>query len=313
MATFEETLDTLAAHRRLKRSQTRQLSDLNADQIRQLKAVWSGLPDRERINLVATLKRQAEEDALVDFDSVYRMAMDDANPDVRRLAIGASLDNESQELLSKLLGLCADDPEEMVRSAAAERLAGFAYEAEVGTLSERDAERIERVLLEKVRSETEAMSVRASALASAGYFSTEEVRTEVRRALSRDGLRLAAIRAIGRNCDPVWTPVLEEQMSSDDPAVRREAAEAAADYEGTVDALADLVDDPDTSVRMAAISSLGKIGGDEALDTLVYCYESSDPATREAAAAALEEMEEEEDLLGLDGGTGRWDSEDEAQ
>lgn len=298
MPTYEEALNALAAHQRLKRSQTRQFADLGPKQIEQFKAVWNSLPDPERINLLATLKKQAEEDVLVDFDAIYQLATEDPNADVRRVAIGASVDDQSSELLSRLLDLCANDPEATVRQAAAERLGGFAYEAEVGALPKDDARRIESVLLERVQSETEEKSVRAAALSSVGYFSTDKVRAEIWRALTRPDLKVSAIRAIGRNIDPIWTKTLEEQMGSDDPVIRREAAEAAANYEDTVDALTDLVDDPALPVRLAAINSLGQIGGAEARDVLIYCYESTDPAMREAAANALEEMEAAEDPLG---------------
>ncbi|MGE5618118.1 MAG: HEAT repeat domain-containing protein [Sphingomonadaceae bacterium] len=302
MPSFEETLETLAARRRLTRPQTRQLTDLGQDQLQHFRTVWLGLADRERMTLLATLRQHAEEDTLVDFDAIYEMAIEDPNADVRRLAIGASVDDDSQELLAKLLDLCLHDPDETVRAAAADRLGGFALAAELGERPEEDAREIERVLLDRAQSETEATSVRAAALASVGYFSTDNVRAEIRRGLTRAGLRLAAIQAIGRNIDPVWAESLREQMASDDPAVRREAAIAAADYEEVVDTLADLVDDPDASVRLAAISSLGQIGGPEARDALVYCYESSDPTMREAAAEALAEIEANENPFGNLGG-----------
>ena len=298
MPTFEESLNALAAHQRLKRSQTKQFSDLSPKQLEQFKTVWNSLPDPERINILATLKKHAEEDMLVDFDAIYEMAIEDANADVRRVAIGASVDDQSPELLSLLLKHCANDPEAIVRQAAAERLGGFAYEAEVGTLPEEDARRIESALLERVQSETEEKAVRGAALSSVGYFSTERVRVEIQRALARPELRISAVRAIGRNIDPIWNRTLEEQMGSEDPAIRREAAEAAANYEDTVETLANLVDDPELAVRLAAIRSLGEIGGAEAHDVLIYCYESSDPTMRAAAADALAEMEAAEDPLG---------------
>jgi len=298
MSTFKEVLEGLATHRRLRPHQTKLLSGLGSAELEELRSVWARLPDPERMTLLATLRHQSEEDALVDFDAVFEMAMGDPNADLRRLAVGAVENSRSTRLLPRLLDLCAHDPDEMVRGAAAERLAGFAYEAEVGQFSEREAREIETVLLQRASSETETLMVRAAALASAGYFSTEAVRDEVRRALTRPGLRVAAVRAIGRNCDPMWTETLAEQMGSGDAAVRREAAVAAADYEGCIEALSELVDDPDMSVRLAAISSLGKLGGPEARDVLVYCYESSDPAIKKAATDALREIDEEEDPLG---------------
>ncbi len=301
MPSLKETIAALAAHQRLKSIQTKQLSDLSSEQLQELKTVWSGLPDPERMNLIATLRRQAEDDMLMDFGAIYRMALVDPNADVRRLAIVASVDDESSQLLSSLLDLCVHDPDEMVRAAAAERLGGFALKAELGELSTEDADRIEKLLLDRAKSETESIAVRAAALASVGYFSTDEVRAEIRRAITRAGLRLAAIQAMGRNIDPVWAEELTEQMGSEDPVIRREAALAAADYEDTVDALADLADDPDTAVRLAAISSLGQIGGAEARDVLIYCYESADPVIREAASSALAEIQATEDPLGTAG------------
>ncbi|MHB1159303.1 MAG: HEAT repeat domain-containing protein [Chloroflexota bacterium] len=298
MPSFKETLEAMAANRRLTPPQTKQLSGLRRDQLQQFSAAWSGLPDRARMTLLATLRQNAEEDSLVDFDAIYEMAIEDPNADVRRLAIGASVDDTSAELLKRLLDICLHDPDETVRAAAADRLGGFALEAELGDRSEEDARDIQRVLLDRAQSETETTSVRAAALASVGYLSTEEVRSEIRRAITRSGLRLAAIQAMGRNIDPIWTESLVQQMGSEDPAVRREAALAAADYEDTVETVADLVDDPDGSVRLAAVASLGQIGGPVAREALVYCYESADPAIQEAAAEALAAIEAAEHPLG---------------
>ncbi len=311
MPSFDDTIQAMAAHQRLKPSQIKQLSGLASEQLRQLRGVWSTLPDPERMNLLASLRRHAEENTLTDFDAIYQAAMDDRNGDVRRVAVSAVLGDRDLGILAKLLELCASDAEEVVRATAAERLGGFAYEAEVGTLPAETARQIERVLLERVQSETEAPNVRAQALASAGYFSSESVRGEIRRSLTREGLRIAAIRAIGRNLDPEWTSVLIEQMASEDPAIRQEAAEAAADYEDTVDALTDLVDDPVVAVRLAAIVSLGKIGNAEAKDALIYCFESNDPVIKKAATAALREIETAEDPLGTAGP--EWEDEDEEE
>ncbi len=309
MPSFEDTIEALVAHQRLRPSQIRQLSGLASEQLRQLRGVWATLPDPERMNLLASLRRHAEEDSLTDFDAIYQAAMDDRNGDVRRVAVSAVLGDRDVGVLTKMLELCASDPEEIVRATAAERLGGFAYEAEVGTLPRETAAQIEKVLLERVQSETEAPNVRARALASVGYLSTDAVKREIRRAMTRESLRIAAIRAIGRNLDPEWTDLLTEQMASDDPAIRQEAAEAAADYEDTVDALTDLVDDPVVAVRLAAISSLGKIGSAEAKDALIYCFESNDPVIKKAATAALHEIEATEDPLGTAGP--EWDDEDE--
>ena len=77
-----------------------------------------------------------------------------------------------------------------------------------------EARRIEAVLLERVQSETEERVYERSPI----FWATFPPRTlrEIRRPYPPD-LKVPAIRAIGRNIDPVWTKTLEEQMGSDDP------------------------------------------------------------------------------------------------
>ncbi|HEX9015789.1 MAG TPA: HEAT repeat domain-containing protein [Chloroflexota bacterium] len=313
MASFEDTLKTLAAHQRLKPSQMKQLSGLASEQLRQFRSIWSEMQDAERMTLMASLRRHARDDSLADYDSIYLAAMDDPNGDVRRVAVSAVVCDDSPLLLERLLQLCESDEEETVRAAAAERLSGYAYEAEVGTFPEEAAREIERVLLGRARSEEEGTNVRALALASAGYISSDAVRAELKAGVQVPSLRLAAIRGIGRNIDPQFTEILVEQMGSDDASVRREAAEASADYEDTVEKLTGLVDDTVLEVRLAAISSLGKIGGPEAKDVLVYCYESRNPTIKKAASAALHEIETQEDLLGSAGPEWEEDEEEDGE
>ena len=55
--------------------------------------------------------------------------------------------------------------------------------------------------------------------------------------------------------------------------------------------LTELIDDPAVSVRLAAIEALGEIGGEEARVALVYALEDKREVIREAAQAALEELD----------------------
>ena len=56
-----------------------------------------------------------------------------------------------------------------------------------------------------------------------------------------------------------------------------------------------MVDDPEMDVRLAAIEALGRIGGDEAREALLYVAESGDEEIRAAAERALEDLEATED------------------
>jgi len=61
----------------------------------------------------------------------------------------------------------------------------------------------------------------------------------------------------------------------------------------------DMLDDPNMAVRLAAIRSLGQIGGDEAREGLIYAVEDKREQIRTAAKAAIEALDAGEDPLAL--------------
>jgi HEAT repeat protein len=63
--------------------------------------------------------------------------------------------------------------------------------------------------------------------------------------------------------------------------------------------LAPLIVDDDDEVRAAAVAALGAIGGQRAKDALVFLLDSESGAMREAAAAALADVDFEEDPLAV--------------
>ncbi len=89
------------------------------------------------------------------------------------------------------------------------------------------------------------------------------------------------------------TPSLLEQLQSDDPTERAEAAKSLG-VGGDPDAVTALIaalDDENATVRLNAIEALGAIGDDRAVEPLAVIVGSPDPATgadeREAAAVIL--------------------------
>ena len=75
--------------------------------------------------------------------------------------------------------------------------------------------------------------------------------------------------------------------------MRYEAARACGELQAreSVSGLAELIDDPDREVQEAALWALGQVGGRAARQLLEKCYREGDEATRDAAEAALEELE----------------------
>jgi HEAT repeat protein len=96
---------------------------------------------------------------------------------------------------------------------------------------------------------------------------------------------------MGRSLDRRWLPLLLEELQSEDPAYRYEAATACGELgaEEAVDELISLTSDPDRAVQGAAIAALGRIGGTLATNVLRRLARSTDPVVRDAAEEALAE------------------------
>src|SRR2546425_1048432 len=112
-------------------------------------------------------------------------------------------------------------------------------------------------------------------------------------------LKVAAVHAMGRSCEPRWLPLLLRELSNEEAEVRYEAATALGVLgdESAVTNLVGSLSDPDEEVRQASIAALGEIGGREAREALMDLSREGSPAAKEAALAALTEIDFEEDPL----------------
>jgi HEAT repeat protein len=98
---------------------------------------------------------------------------------------------------------------------------------------------------------------------------------------------------MGRSCDAEWLPDIIQQLQSDDPEFRFEAATAAGMIgdETAVPYLGFLVQDEDSEVQESAIEALSEIGGSEARAVLMRLLSSGDEWLQDAAREALASME----------------------
>jgi HEAT repeat protein len=98
---------------------------------------------------------------------------------------------------------------------------------------------------------------------------------------------------MGKNCDPIWLPILLSELTANDSEIRYEAAAACGELgeQEAVPHLIELIDDDDTDVQMASVQALGKIGGSEAREQLKKCLNHPSEAIRQAATQALYELE----------------------
>ena len=262
---------------------------------------WPEVPPERKAHLLGRMVELAEDDANLDFSSLYRIMLGDETPVVRTAAIQGLWENEDPTLIRKLLPMMQSDPDPGVRAAAAEALGRFAMLAEYGKLNPEAAETLSKSLLSVFEDSGEDIDVRRRALEAASYLSRPEVREAITDAYDSDdpALRASALFAAGRNLDPSWLETLLDETVSELPELRYEAAVALGEYEDErgVPQLIRLTEDDDSEVKLAAITALGKIGGNDAKRQLEELTRSEDEAVREMAAESLEDIANASRLL----------------
>ena len=157
-----------------------------------------------------------------------------------------------------------------------------------------DSRRIEEALRAAIDDSAESPEVRGRALESIGALSASWVRGSIENAY-RSGdwrLRVSAVHAMGRNCDPHWLPAANGRSSAATtrrcasrrpPPARPAATSRPSPFSSRCSRTTD------AEVQEAAIAALGEIGGDEAKRALEEIGDHPEPRVREAVAAALEE------------------------
>jgi len=166
------------------------------------------------------------------------------------------------------------------------------------------AARIMTELLTIVCMAKESIQVRRRALESASYACTSDVLDAVENAYydEDESMQLSAVVGMGRSCDKRWLPFLLEELRSQSPAMRYEAALASGELgmEPAVPLLGHLVDDADQQVAGAAIWALGQIGGSQSKEVLLAAYETVNEDLQAAVDEALAEhalIESDLDLI----------------
>ena len=281
------------------------LSGLAMGEVDEAAEAWAQAPPPRRRHVVERMVEMAEANVDLEFDAFLCHAMADSDPAVRERAAAGLWETTDRRVALRLLDALRDDPSAAVRAAAARSLGHFALLAETGKLLERDREAVYEALAARLREDAEPGEVRRRALEALGVFDTPEVEEWIARAYhSGDApLRQSALFAMGRSCNARWLPSIFEEMESDDPAMRYEAANAAREQGDPAAAprLVHLLSDYDAQVRMAAVQALGGVGGPSALRALREAAESDDAALREAAQEAIAAANASDDPFSVDG------------
>jgi HEAT repeat protein len=294
MATFNEKLEAVSNGKQPSHAALTFLSDLDSSERSDLRANWASLPTERRRYIVQELVDIAEDNIDLDFRHVFLVALEDRDPEVRTTAVEGLYEDESKLLLGRLLDMLRRDPDQGVREAVAKALGRFTYIAHCTDKLGANGDRLRQVLLDAANDEKEDGDVRRRTIESLGYFHGDrEVEELISDAYQSGGTRAeSALFAMGRSMDERWQQVVLDELESSRPAMRYEAARAAGEMTlaEALPFLTRMVEDRDTEVRLAAIWSLGQIGGKPAREALLQALNSDEPAVREAAQEAIDEI-----------------------
>jgi len=270
------------------------LSDLAGADLAALERTWAELPTERRQNILQDLNEIGEANFEVTFEAVFRLGLDDEDPEVRATAIRALWESEDPTLIAPLIDFLNTDVDVHVRAAAASALGRFVYLGEVEELPAAQARRVEEALLAVIGG-TEALEVQRRALEAVAYAVRPEITPLIKAAYASPEplLRISAVFAMGRTAEAQWAALVLAELKSAEPEMRFEAARAAGELElgPAAGELAHLTGDPDTQVKEAAIWSLGQIGSDFARDTLKRLLKrTTDEDEHDFIAEAIENL-----------------------
>lgn len=292
MDPFEELEQALKSGLDLRDEVIQVLSQLEGPSLERFNELWRGLEAEPRAVLINRLGEAAEENLILDFLPIYRVALSDRDPEVREMAFRLAAEEAKPDLLEAYLRAAVADPDPDVRLAALEGLGSYALVAQIEGWP-RDKEQQLETALSGVLYQTEAdAATRCVALLSLAYLTTPLAEAEIRRASLQPELRVAAIEAMGRNCQNLWIDDIHTALEGDDPDLRLAAVLAAAELqdERLVPQLVTHAGDADEDLCLAVVEALGAIGGGEAKTALTQLANSGDRAVGEAAQRALQTL-----------------------
>ena len=206
-------------------------SDLNADDIRILKAAWPSLPLMRRRTLLEDLIDMAERDNLMMFEEVGKVALEDDDADVLVSAIDLLFQAEDSRLIPTFLRFLQNvSLNERVRAAAANALGPYIYLGEVEKIRPKLLQNIVEVLLNIYANDLSDL-VRRRVLESLGYSSHAAVPELLRAAYFRPEVawQESAMFAMGKSADDQWQSFVLANLEHENFKVRLQAIHAAGE------------------------------------------------------------------------------------
>ena len=276
------------------------LSDITPEESSSLKSAWGKAELLRRRAVMEDVQNMGEDDTLLDFSEVGKLALKDADGYIRQLAVRTLAEYEMAEMLPDFLYLVEHDADEQVRAACASALGVFVYLGEIEEISQKKWRKTEESLLRVHRSSDTAL-VRRKALEALGYSSQDEMIPLIEQAYAQ-GQRewlLSALIAMGRSSNAVWNTRVTAMLEDRRADVRAEAATAAGELgiRSASRRLMELLEDAHEDVRAAAIWALSEVGGEGVRSRLEAMQEDTDDEDEaDLIESALENLSFTEDF-----------------
>ncbi|WP_119072211.1 HEAT repeat domain-containing protein [Aggregatilinea lenta] len=280
------------------------LSDLDGAQWDAFRAAWPDLSAERRRNLVLRLVETAETNFELDFSAIIHMALQDPDSEVRRSAVEGVLEDAAMNTIERVIQMALHDPFSDVRAAATRTLGLFVLRGELGKLPDYFNTRLQDAVLALYYDLHEDFDVRRRALEAISNCGREGVKDLIHEAYQSDDLpmRVSAVYAMGRSCDETWAKQILDELSSDEPELRYEAARASGELElqKALPRLIELAYDDDREIQEAAIWAMGEIGGSTARKVLNELAALADDAGDDELNDAIAEAQSMATLAGQD-------------
>jgi hypothetical protein len=278
-----------------------ELSGLSTDEALDLAEAWEEWSESRLVNFLHRLVGLSEDNTLLEFDTVFKQALSIESAPGRKLALSGLAECDDRALVTPLLKMVKSDPADEVREDATLALARFAALGVAGKLPKRDIQKIGSSLDEILANARETDGVRRRALEASATLGVSNVDVLIKAAFDSGDVEevKSALYSMGLTSNQAWLPQVLEQIASESPELRFEAARALGEIgeEPHVIQLAELLEDADPVVAVAAIGSLARIGGEAAMKLIQKGTESEHTLVAEASQTALREIKMENILF----------------
>lgn len=278
------------------------LSGLTPAEITHLEPVWTTLDTPKRYSLLSELTEASELNFEFDYRELGLFALDDPDASVREAAVDLLWEDESLELMNRLIDIAQWDESAQVRAAAVGALGRFVLLGEYDEIPQKESTRVQEAVISILTNDDEEIDVRRRALEAIANSAHEIVNEAILEAYhgSEQKMKASSIFAMGRTYDNKWQDIVLREINSDNPEIRYEAARSAGELEITeaVPHLGRLAVDDEREVREVAIWSLGEIAGRESLRILSALAEDAEQAEDESLLEAIEDAIGNASLVG---------------